>query len=1497
MSDQSTSDSNFDIAIIGMAGRFPGAKNIDEFWANLSSGKQSVQFFSDEELEEAGIDPRVFSDPNYVKASPTMEGHDLFDASFFGYSPREAQFIDPQHRIFLENCWQSLEHAGYDPARFDGSIGVFGGSAMNTYLLATGHSANFFTEYLPTLLGSDKDFLTTRVSYKLNLTGPSVAVQTACSSSLVAVHLACQSLLNHETDMAIAGGVAIKVPHHAGYMFEEHSVFTPDGVCRPFDANAKGTIFGSGVGSVILKRLDEALEDHDTIHAIIKGSAINNDGSSKIDYTAPSVNSQAEAIVEAMGAAGITADTVSYVEAHGTGTYLGDPIEVKALTKAFSQDTQEKEFCAIGSVKSNIGHLDAAAGVAGLIKTVLSLKNRQLPASINFDSPNPEINFKETPFYVNDKLSDWINHRAPLRAGITSLGMGGTNAHVILEESTYTIPTSKASGPYLFTLSAKSKDAVAKICENLAGYLKATDEDLSDVAYTFNLGRQKFNYRTHVVGQDKEELIQNLESVNSGSKSIAQQEPESREVVFMFSGQGSQYVSMAAQIYDSEEVFRASFDQCADYLLALLGVDIRTIVYPDDNSGDQKSIINQTAYTQPILFTVEYALAQLWMSLGVTPSAVVGHSIGEYAAACVAGVMSLEDALTLVVNRGRLMQDLPAGDMLAIPLPETEVQKYLDPNLSIAVINSPLATVVSGPQEAVQGLIQKLKADDVNSTLLHTSHAFHSPMMDPILKQFEELVKGVTLTSPKLPILSNVTGEFMTDEQATSPEYWASHIRQTVRFADCLEQLMSDASRIFLEVGPGQTLSTFAKQHPQRQKGNQVVSSLRHPKQQESDTKFLLDSIAQLWKYNVDIDWSELYKDEQRKRVPAPTYPFESKRHWIKTGTKKTLNLQESIYKIPSWRQEDLVLVDRQMTTKPWVLFINEDTWGVYERLKSQKQNVFLVKQGGDYAEESDLSVVIDPSQKDHYLKALKYFKLDSQDHINVLHGWSVYQPDLSNRIDQHEQVQQLGFYSLVYLAQAIYEFIPSMNIKLGVVTNDLFNVNGYEQLLPEKGTVLGPCKVIPREFENIDTLHLDIHESLNSGLADQLLIEFENDSETDTAVFRGDHRWVMDFKPTNLKQASNPVTIKKNGNYLILGGTGGVGHELARYVSGITSGCIVLLGTSQLPPRNQWEKWIEDHDSTDPVVKKLHAIQTLEKNGAAVEYISADITNPDQMRSAMDEVRSNIGEINGVINAAGVINDQLLVLNNVESMSRVLNTKVLGTLILESLFDNSTLDFWISCSSVNAIIGTAGQSDYVAANQFLDLHAQLGKKNKNTKVISINWPGWKETGMMNQFDNGIQPEGVLENAISKEEGVEAFSTIIEYDFSQVVVFKTDILEYKESLNNSGTPDQNEAVGSLDNFQDPTEKTIAEIWQSLLGVEELTSDDNFFELGGSSLIGIKLISRMREIFDVELSIKEIFDAPTIQQMAAKIQESKSSPQSQEKDKTARISALLRKVQE
>jgi amino acid adenylation domain-containing protein len=878
------------IAIVGMAGRFPGAQSVAEFWRNQINGIEAISHFRVEDLEIPDA-ANVAQNLSYVRARSVLDDVDMFEPEFFGILPKEAELLDPQQRLFLECCWQAFEDAGYDPANYGGPIGVYAGSSVSTYFLSRlctrpGFIQKFVGGYqvdnYPEMMGNNLDFLSTRVAYKLNLRGPAFTMQAGCSTSLVAICQACQSLLTYQSDMALAGGASITFPQKRGSYYQEGGMTSPDGHCRTFDAEAQGTVFGGGVAVVLLKRLEDAIREGDQIYAVIRGFAVNNDGAAKVGYTAPSVEGQASVIALAQAAAGIDPSELGYIEAHGTGTPLGDPIELAALAQAFRARTSAKRFCAVGTAKTNVGHLDIAAGVTGLIHATHVVRHGVFPPTLHFRRPNPKFDLDNSPFYVNTKLSEWKSDNTPRRAGVSAFGVGGTNAHVVLEQAPAQLPEATKRPLQLLVVSARSQTALEKATDNLAQHLKAApDVSLADVAWTLQAGRRPFSFRRTVVARDVEEAVAALSGRDAKRVRTRVRGKENSGVCFLFPGQGSQHANMAREVYQTEPVFRQTVDRCAELLRPHLGDDLRDLLYPRQGASDDASRrVTNTVVAQPAIFTIEYALAQLWMSWGIRPQGMLGHSIGEFVAACLAGVFTLEDALTLVAARGRMMQDLPAGGMLSVRLPESEVRGQLNGKLSLAAINAPSLCVVSGPLDALELLEQQLTSAGVANRRLVTSHAFHSAMMDPILTPFTAQVKKVHLKPPQIPYISGVTGKWISEKETTDPSYWASHFRQAVQFSAGVIELRKNPNNVLLEVGPGNVLSTLARQHS-GSSDQPIISSLSDGFSGEGDELSLMSALGSLWLAGAQPDWKALYGNERRVRVSLPTYPFERKRYWL----------------------------------------------------------------------------------------------------------------------------------------------------------------------------------------------------------------------------------------------------------------------------------------------------------------------------------------------------------------------------------------------------------------------------------------------------------------------------------------------------------------------------------------------------------------------------------------------------------------------------------------
>ncbi len=1492
MIESDKQDAANSIAIIGMSGRFPGARNVEEFWRNLRDGVESIQFFSDEELIEAGVDAAQFRRSDYVRAAGVLEGVELFDAAFFGFNPRETEIMDPQHRIFIEAAWEALEDAGYVGEIYEGLIGIFAGSSLSTYLL---NNLQHHRETLDlvgpyqVILSNDKDHVTTRASYKLNLKGPSVSIQTACSTSLVAVCTACTSLLDHQCDVALAGGISIKVPQKSGYLYQEGGIGSPDGHCRPFDEKAKGTVSGNGLGIVVLKRLSDALADGDSIRAVIKGWAINNDGSGKVGYTAPALEGQAEVIAFAQAISNVDPETISYVETHGTGTSLGDPIEIAALTQAFRATTSKKNFCAIGSVKSNIGHLDPAAGVAGLIKTVLCLEHKELPASLNFEKPNPAIDFANSPFYVNDKLSSWETNGTPRRAAVSSFGIGGTNSHVVLEEAPEVGRSDSLKSEHLLCISARSEASLENATANLLDHLKRHPGiNPADLAYTCHVGRKAFNHRRTLVYNDQDDCITALET-HDPKVVLTGHDATDQPVVFLFPGQGSQYVQMASGLYETEPVFKAEVDRCSEYLQQQLGFDLRELLYAQSlDSQEAARQLKQTAVAQPALFTIEYALAKLWMQWGLHPQSMMGHSIGEYVAACLAGVFSLQDALLLVAERGRLIQQTSPGAMLSVPMSEKDVRRFLNGTLDLAAVNAPAHCVVSGSGEDIELLKAQLAGDGFVSRQLETSHAFHSSLMDPVREPFAECLNRVAMHPPEIPFVSTVTGTWITDEQAMNIDYWTAHLRQPVRWAVGLDRIVEKPNLILLEVGPGQTLTTLANIQLGKSTEHMVLPSMRHPSERVSDRAFLLKTLGRLWLSGKEINWPEFHADEQNRRIPLPTYPFERKRYWLEPA--KTVTTAEpkivtpaaaqsvnDWFYVPAWKNTgalaQLAQNSRPTNQSNWLIFADEHGIGatLAELLRSVGHRALVIESGSQFNKRDENVFTVNREIRGDYSTLFRELSNDNLLPQKIVHLWSVTAGESSPAF--YEECQYRGFRSLLFLAQALGEQKLPQPVQIVVVSNGLHHVN------PEKATLLGPCRVIPQEYPHIACRSVDIAipPVLDTQTAEiyarNLIGEFTIESADPIVAYSEEQRLVQIYEPAKHEHSAEPL-IRPEGVYLITGGLGGIGLTLAQYLATDFDARLVLVGRSA--PENL----------TSPKVK---AIQDLESAGKQVMVLSADVSDREQMQDVMQKVQDRFGELHGVIHAAGIPGGGLIQLRTPGMADRVFAPKVHGALVLRELLMNEKLDFNLLCSSLSSIGGGAGQVDYCAANAFLDAFA-YSENARGALTISVNWPTWREVGMA--VDTAT-PSGMEEsksetiaNGILSREGVEIFKQVLSNPRPQVAIVPPVLLSAQPVPASSARPAPTPPQGSeaspavtkrqIDSTfaapENDVEKRIADIWQSILAIEPIGVNDNFLELGGHSLLAIQIISRLREAYSVNLTLDRFFNSPTVAGIAGAIEE-------------------------
>ncbi|MEM7199093.1 MAG: SDR family NAD(P)-dependent oxidoreductase [Planctomycetota bacterium] len=1513
--DPAANDPNA-IAIVGMACRFPGAANVAELWHNLRTGVESVSRFDTDQMLAAGADPGLLQDPDYVPAGAILEDGEAFDASFFGINPKEALAMDPQHRAFLECAHAALEDAGYPPESCPTATAIFGGCGLataHTQILAQSPEIQEALASTQIGVGSYADFLTTRTSFKLDLRGLSLDVQTACSTSLVAVAMAWQALRTGQVDMALAGGVSIRYPRGTGYLYQPGEILAPDGHCRPFDAVALGTLPGEGVGLVVLKRLAAAIADGDTIRAVVRGAALNNDGGGKASFYATNEDAQTEVIVEGLAHAGIDADSVSYIECHGTATPLGDPIEIRSLTRAFRESTDATRFCGVGSVKSNFGHADAAAGIAGIIKTTLALQHELLPPTLHFETPNPEIPFDETPFWVVAKETPWPRGAAPRRAGVNSFGIGGTNAHVVLEEAPVTaaVETPPAQPHQLVVVSAKTETALARTSEALAARLREPgDLSLADIAFTTQLGRTPHPLRRAVVGASPAAVAAELEQPAKTPTAAPTNADGTPPVAFMFPGQGAQYVGMGADLRRDQPVFRDALEHCAECLAPHLEVPLLDALYPAQASEAAAERLAQTALAQPALFAVEYSLAQLWRSWGVEPTAFVGHSVGELVAAALAGVFSLADAAALVAARGRLMQEQPPGSMLSVPLAQAEVEGLLRGDLSLAAVNGPAACVVAGPHDAVLALQQELERKGLPSRPLKTSHAFHSAMMQPVVGPFVELVRATARSAAQTPSVSTVTGEWLDADAWTDPDYWGRNVRQTVRFFDAARTVL-DSPRILLEVGPGRTLAALVKQHAARSKGAPVLTSLRHPQDDEDrDAPHLLRTTGALWTAGVGIDWPALHRPHRRRRVPLPTYPFEREsfaltvapaatRARTSTGTTSSSAAQRPAaterlplpawFSTPSWARAAAVAGPAPSAAgAAWLVLDDGGGLGatVCRRLRDAGEQALSAKPGEAFASLGDGGYTVNPTDPVTWGALLAELARLGRSTAVVLHLWSVLP---SERLDARA-AQRNGFHSLIALGRAASDS-PFDTFRIALVTNRLQDVTGEPVEQPERATALGACRVLPQELPSIQCRAIDVAPTGESWdlIADQVVAEALASDPEPFAAYRGRARWLQTFRPLPSPAASAPAPWRDGGVYLITGGLGGIGLEFAKWLARRGPVRLVLTARTALPNRETWD-FTGSTETVGMQAARIRGVRELEALGAEVLVARADVARRTDMWNVLEQARERFGEVHGVFHAAGISTGTEITSLTEVMAEQVFAAKVKGTLGLAQLLQPERLDFFVVCSSLASILGGLGAASYAGANAFLDAFARSRLSADGTgpaPVMSIAFDTWRDVGLATQTQDAAERAAIdaaTVDAIRAAEAADLFDRLFAQPLPEVAVSTTDLMERVRrsrgdavdqgppATRNPATPAAAAptAPPAPAGGGDAIETVIVDCVKQLMGLDEVDVEDSFFDLGVDSLIAHRIAVRLRKTLGRPVPLTAVLEAGTPQKLAARL---------------------------
>lgn len=1397
------SDTVEPIAIIGLGARVPGARDVEEFWSNLRAGRESISFLTDEELLENGVPPEQLANRDYVKAVPLVPDVKQFDADLFGMTTREAEICDPAIRLFMEVAHAAIENAGYDPRQVGDGFGVFAASGPCDYQdlhlrqSLKYKSADIFQ--MSTL--NNTDYAATLTAYKLDLRGPAMTIVTACSSSLVALHVACQSLRYGECDAAVVGGANVEMPYGYGHMWVPGAVRSADGHCRPFDAEATGTMFGSGSATVVLKRLSDAVRDRDPVRALVLGSAINNDGSDKVSFSAPSINGQVAVIMEAMAMAGCQPSDISYVEAHGTATALGDPIEVTALAEAYRRlagaDLPPGSI-GLGSVKSNIGHLVWAAGVSQVVKVALALDHEEMPPTVNFTRPNPNLNLERTPLFINDRLREWPRvEGAPRRVGISSLGIGGTNAHVVLEEAPVRIATPVAERPRIVVWSGRSRDAINTGRDRLVDYLRGENGGrFTDAVATLQRGRSLHRVRAATVGSSAAEVA---EALAAGQFAVGPEDKAAaRPVAFLFPGQGSQFARMATELYETTPQFARLVDEC------LTRFEANGLPLTDAWHSAEPDALVDTRLAQPMLFTIEYALARLLQHWGLRPAALLGHSIGELTAAAVADVFTLDDAVRVIAARAQAMGDAPRGAMLSVPAPAAEVETMITGALNgarngshpatvngshpdtqngqhgwstlvVSVRNTANRAVVGGPLDEVAAFEADLVAKGLDARRLSTSHAFHSPMMADAAQAFHAVLREVELRPPTIAIISAATGRPISDDEATDPAFWSEQVVQPVRFDLALDTLLSEP-RTLLEVGPGHVLAGLARQHGRvREKSSVALTSLdRGDGDTPTESARIFDALARVWVEGHDLDWSAVDNDDAWQRVVVPGYPYQRKQHWVvpTSGPSAPKRAESEIEPLPSEAPRALDGPDgaagsvdldaaagstSPYATRTWVevpavatatlagqtalALVPADrteAMAVLGPLLRAGARVIRVRPGDSYAGGGD-EFQVRPHRSADLEQVLSRLAADGR-HLDLLvHAWAtpVWEPPTSRTLDAQ---LDSSFGSLLSLIQHGSRRTGGTTPRLVVLASRLADVSGAEPVDPVKATLVGLAHTWAREEPGARPKIID----LGPGASDRALTaELADPAGPELIALRGHRRWVPDEQPLDLTPEHDAV--RESGVYLITGGLGGLGLAAGKALA--RTGCrprLMLAGRTDLPAD------AEQLAVHDPRLRHVLAeIEEMTEIGATVRTSACDIADARQVKRLLDTIAAQFGPLNGVLHLAGVPGDGLLQLRAREDAQAVLRPKLLGTVVLEEcLRGRPPLDFLVSFSSRAALHGLVGSGDYAAANAALDAFAAVDGPYRR---VSVNWPAWSGVGMAVDGARNVRAEQRLQLRLDPE--------------------------------------------------------------------------------------------------------------------------------------------------
>lgn len=1434
-----------DIAIIGLSGRFSQSADLLALWNNLIKGKELTYLPSVEESRKAGVSEVLLGNKNYIISKSFIENPGSFDYSFFGYSKDEAELMNPQTRLMHEQVWLALEDAGCNPFEYEGKIGLFLAASddLNWRAHAMINPNIQVGEFMSTRL-ANKSFMSTLVSYNLDLKGPSYYIDTACSSSLASIHIACRNLLLKECSLALAGAACIITnnENEIGYLYEEGMVFSKDGHCRAFDKDSSGTFFGEGVAVIALKRLEDAIQDKDHIYAVIKGTAVNNDGNRKVGYTAPSVQGQAECIKLAHRIAGVEPESISYIEAHGTGTKLGDPIEIEALNKAFNYNTHHR--CAIGSVKSNLGHLDTVAGIAGVIKTALALKNRLLPPSINFSSPNPEINFSAGPFYVNDQLQKWERkNNELLRAGVSSFGIGGTNAHAVLEEEPVPEVLVQNDRYQLLLFSAKTKTALANYQDKFRGFIAEQEQpQLVNLAYTLQTARKHFEYRNFIVCRNKDQALEELSRLLE-KPAAERKQNGTKHTVFMFSGGGSQYYKMARQLYLDEPFFKEIMDYGFGVLMRKTGRDFQEILGYREGTDAGEDLINTIEYMLPALFLVEYATARLLMNIGIQPAYMIGHSLGEYVAACISGVFSFEDAIHMVITRGSLTGRLPEGGMVGVELSAQDVQPYLNNELSIATINMDNSCVISGARAAIDNFIRVLEQNDIDYTALKISIAAHSHMLDDILEEYSKAIQVVNFSPPKIPFISNLSGKEVTAEEATSTGYWVKHLRNTVNFLNGISCLLEKGNGNYIEIGSGGTLTSFLKQNRLFQKNSFGINILRHPKEESDDHEYFMQSLGKLWQNGVSVDWKAFNRYQHCTKASVPGYCFDKTSLKVKVDPFKQMvdmglifnpgegSLHSSFYH-ESWKRSVPVTGGGLSATPSCFLFFSDESemCGRFKGWLKQENKVIEVRKGDEYNEHDSL-FIINPFNQAHYEQLFKSLEDKGVETDQVIYCW---------RFEQDENVLRSSV-PVMYLCQNLIINQVTRLKKISFIAVHSANVFGNEQVDIAQALVKKTLAMIIKNNSTIFPGFIDLDTTDFPAEFDKnILNDILYNVSVSNSAYRNNQRWIGAYEPVAVQFPGESNILKKQKNYLLINGFEGAGLTLVQHLYKEYDAQLFITGNEALEEGNAV---FEQYNRLDKLHSKLH-------------YHQLDCGVQGQLQHLLAEIGNGYGAISGVLyfNEENRLSD----LSDLNNLIGLQTRKILHVQNLYACFKNKEPDFvWFPLKLTSLIDG-------INENIYADTYISLFLEEHKAEL-----PNW----------SAIYLDDLHKDAGDPEKMARVFEISVNQQLTTAAVSFKDInkLEHakksKENKDNNASEllMQHEAIN--DNYVAPEtalEQELCELWQSFLGYDKLGVEDSFFDLGGNSLKAMTLLKRVQKLHNVQVSLKDFFAKPTVKLFSQEI---------------------------